>query len=118
MKEIIIKKLGIDNKTYKDVRSHKYSEWCKKTALHHGLAHRSLVMNETLYNWFKTQYVNYVEMPFVNDIQCYMNIDDPDLFQNLFYAYIDEVLECYPGALLKKLKLQQDFKNNIKQSKN
>lgn len=108
----ITKALGINLKTYDDVRSAEFSHWCSRIALEHNLSHRSLLLNQTLYKWYLTQWVNDVELPFTNELKTYLDasIFDPAAYQDLFWEYPKRIHEYYPQQLLKKLNLEQKFK--------
>jgi len=112
----IIKTLGINYRTYNDVRHSYFTKWCSKIAHDYAIPHRYLVKNDHLYNWYLTQWINYVEFPYVNECKIYVNakIDDPDSYQKLFHFYPSTIYDYYPNELLKKIKIELQFKNKLK----
>lgn len=106
IKKLEIKRaLGITDLAYHNCINTHFALWCNKYAEHFALPQRKLVTNDKLHEWYLSQWMQKVELPFYRDNNDYLvaGIMGEANYQDLFLQYADAVEQVYPAPILKRI---------------
>ncbi|WP_069677725.1 hypothetical protein [Formosa sp. Hel1_33_131] len=103
--EKIIKLIGTDQAMYTDLVFKCYIDWCMLYSAY-NIPLKTLVNNESLFNWYLKQFKTQVEDAFIEDNRDYITIanNNTKVFWDLFKTYPAVIENYYPRVLLKTIK--------------
>lgn len=90
---------------YDNYRHEEFVQWCIHTAHTQYLPLKLLVSNDYLLNWYHDQWLNRVELPFLDQFACYSHISDRTAQRDLLDLFPQEIIGTYPSAILNKIRV-------------
>lgn len=101
----IIKLINSNHEDYNNLVFKCFIDWCMLYTVF-GIPLKTLINNESLFNWYSRQWQQYVEDEFLNDFKQDITATDNDaqLFTDLLKTYPATIENYYPRAILKMIK--------------